>query len=124
MRKGVEVKVGVGFEEGADDAEGLGGGQGADRVDQGAAGSDAGGGGVEDFRLELGEAGDGLAVGGPARVGVAPPGAEGGAGGVDQDAVEALRLAGDVVAVPGLGRQVAEGAPPGAAGGFLELAAR
>ena len=85
--EGFEAELGVGFEEGADDADGLGRGEGADRVDERAAGPDAGRGGVEDLALELGQAGDRLAVERPARVGVAPPGADGRARGVDQHAV-------------------------------------
>ena len=86
----------MGGGEGLGDAGGLAPGEGADRVDQAAAGFERTGHLLEQAALHDGQLLDVVERGGPSGVGVAGPGAEAGAGGVDEDAVE-LRLGGQVV---------------------------
>ena len=85
-RKGFELGMGRG--EGLGDCGGLAAGQGADGVDEPAAGLERAGDMVEQLGLEVGEFAHILECRAPAGVGIALPGADAAAGGVDQDAVE------------------------------------
>lgn len=86
----VEVEFGGGLEEFGDDALGFVWGEGADGVGEGTSRLDSGGRGFQEVELDFGEAGDAFAIESPAGVGISPPGADGGARGIDEDAVEAF----------------------------------